>query len=301
MRLVIGFSQGSASDQIARLIAPPLSREIGKEVAIELRPGSNGAHAACAVATAAPDGSTLFMATLGTHALAPHLDDDLPYDPVRDFAPVSLVTTSPLVLGCHASVGAADIESLIEIARAQPRALSYGTSAIGGAPHLAAELFQSLSGAQLHHVRYDHTERLYDDLEAGRIALSFNNVMSMLPRCDGRNLRALGITSAQRNPICEHVPTIAQSGLPEYEVSNWLGVVAPRATPAPVIESLSRALDTVLKSESVAPVLRAAGVTPCGGGAGRFADFMASEIARWRPVVARFRDRCRSGNGLRAL
>jgi tripartite-type tricarboxylate transporter receptor subunit TctC len=149
VRLVIGFSAGSASDQVARLIAPALSRELAKEISIELKPGNNGADAACDVAAAEADGSTLFIATLGTHALAPHLNAALPYDPLHHFAPVSLVTTSPLVLGCHASVGAESIAELIGLARRRPGELRYGTSAVGGAPHLAAELFQSLAGVSL--------------------------------------------------------------------------------------------------------------------------------------------------------
>src|SRR4051794_30350680 len=152
VRIVVGFSRGSASDQIARTIAPAFSNALGKPVDIVLRPGNNGAEAASEVARASPDASTLFIATLGTHALAPHLERALAYQPLEDFEPVSLVSTAPLVLACHESLGVSTPIELIALARSQPGDLTYGTSAIGGAPHLAAELFQSIAKVKLAHV-----------------------------------------------------------------------------------------------------------------------------------------------------
>lgn len=289
VRLVIGFSPGSASDQIARALAPALERELGRTIAIELRPGNNGADAACEVAGAEPDGTTLFMATLGTHALAPHLDPNLPYDPLQDFAAVSLVTTSPLVLACHASLGISSAQALIELARARPDELTYGTSAIGGAPHLAAELFQAMAGVEMKHVHYAHTERLYDDLEAGRIALSFNNMMSMLPRCLKGAVRALAVTSATRSAAADNLPTLSEAGVPGYDMSNWLGLVAPKATPQAVIDETRRAIAAALGNPGVQETLRSGGVTPCGSTPTELADFMTRELRRWGPVVARFR------------
>ena len=230
------------------------------------------------------------MATLGTHAFAPHLDRDLPYDPLRHFSPVSLVASAPLVLACHPSLGVASARELIELARTQPGSLTYGTSAIGGAPHLAAALFESAAGIEMQHVRYDHTERLYDDLEAGRISLSFNNMMSMLPRCRSGALRALAVTSARRSEACEDLPTLAESGLPGYEVSNWVGIVAPKSTPEGRVQELSRAIAAALKESTLAEAFRATGVTPRGSTSSEFTDFIATELRRWAPVVARFRE-----------
>ena len=140
------------------------------------------------------------------------------------------------------------------------------------------------------HVRYSQTERLYVDLEAGRIATSFNNAMSMLPRCAGGSIRALAVTTAERSPAAPELPTISESGLPQYEVSNWLGIVAPRATPRTVIDTMSNAIAAALSDADVARKLAAAGVTPCGGTPETFAAFIASEIARWKPVVAAFHE-----------
>ena len=237
VRLIVGFSAGSASDLIARGLKSELSRELGARVEIELRPGGNGAPAACEVATSEADGKTLFMATMGTHALAPHLGETLPYDPVQHFAPVSLVALAPLVLACHESLEVSNAHELIELARTRPGEITYGTSAVGGAPHVAAELFQSLAGIEMRHVRYEHTERLYKELEAGLISISFNNIMSMLPRCRGGSLKALAVTSAGRSAVAPDVPTLIESGLPGYEVTNWVGIVAPKNTPSAVTSS----------------------------------------------------------------
>ena len=289
VRLILGFSPGSASDQIARAIAPALERELGKRIEIELRPGNNGADAACAVATAEADGLTLFMATLGTHALAPLLDENLPYDPQHHFAAVSLVASAPLVLGCHPSLGVANVRELVDLAHARPGELTYGTSAIGGAPHLASELFQSMAGVEMRHVQYDHTERLYADLESGAIALSFNNMMSMLPRCHGGRIRALAVTSDRRSAAAEDLPALAET-LPGYEVSNWVGIVAPKATPEPIVARLSNAIAAAVRHAIVAATLQTAGVTVRGSTPAEFAEHIASELRRWGPIVARFRD-----------
>ena len=289
IRLVLGFSPGSASDQIARIVAPALSRALATPVEIELRLGENGAAAARETATAAANGSTLFMATLGTHALAPHLEAGLPYDPLHDFAAVALVASAPLVLACHVSLGVSDARGLIELAKREPGKLTYGTSAIGGAPHLAAELFEAMAGVELRHVRYAETTRLYDDLEAGRIALSFNNMMSMLPRCTSGRLRALAVTAASRSPAAEAIPTLAEAALPGYDVSNWLGIVAPRGIAAPSIARLNGGIASALRDPAVRSAMLAGGVTPCGGSPDAFANFMAAELKRWAPVVSRFR------------
>lgn len=288
IRLVIGFSRGSASDQIARAIAPALERALDRTIAIELRPGNNGADAACAVAGAKPDGTTVFIATLGTHALAPHLNANLPYDAVADFAPISLLTISPLVLACHASTGVSSARELIDLARSHPGELTYGTSAIGGAPHVAAELFCAMAGVAMKHVRYARTERLYEDLEAARIALTFNNIMSVLPRCQSGAVRALAVTGAARTSSAGHLPTLSEAALPGYEMSNWLGVVAPKATPTSVIDAIGRAIATAVRTRYVQDTLLSAGVTPCPGTPCAFGDFIERELARWRPVVARF-------------
>lgn len=286
LRMVIGFSPGSASDDIANLIAAPLGKALARRVVIDRIAGDNGALAARAVAQAPADGNTVLVATLGTHALAPHVRHDLPYDPQRDFAAVSLLSQAPMLLACHPALPANDVQQFIALAQSRPGELAYGTSAIGGAPHLAAELFQSVTGVQLRHARYDETRVLYADLEAGRIAVSFNNIMSMLPRCNAGTLRALAVTSAQRSPVAPDIPTLAESGVSGGEVSNWVGLVAPQATPPGVVAALSRASAAAIRDAQVSTVLHVAGITPCGTTPEGFATFMATELQRWGPIAS---------------
>lgn len=256
---------------------------------VELHPGAGGAVGAGIVARSAPDGYTLFMATLGSHALAPHFAKRLPYDPIADFAPVSLVAISPLVLAVHPSVQAVSVEQLIALAGSKPGTLTFASSAIGGAPHLAGVLFQMMAGIRLAHVCYDRTEQLYADLAAGRVALSFNNVMSMAPRLKQGVLRGLAVTGAERSRVMRELPTVAESGLPGYEVSNWLGVVAPAHTPGEVVGVLQQGIASALRSDAVTGSLAQAGVEAVGATPDEFAQHLQREHARWAPVVARLR------------
>ena len=201
---------------------------------------------------------------------------------------VSLVAKSPMLLACNTTLAVASIAELIGQARAADYPLTYATSAVGGAPHLAAALFQEMTGITLQHVRYDETERLYRDLEAGAVALSFNNLISMLPRCRRGTLRALAVSSAGRIEAAPDIPTIAESGVPGYEVTNWVGIVAPRAMDPALLVELSNAVTAAVESDAVTSALRADGVVPCGGAPEVFASFMASELKRWQRIAARF-------------
>lgn len=289
LRLVLGFSPGSASDIIAHALAPALGDALGVPVAIERHLGANGTDAAAMVAASAPDGHTLFVATLGTHALAPHLGR-VAYDPLASFAPVALVAAAPLVLAVHPSLALETLPALVALARSAPRRLTFATSAVGGAPHLAGELFQALAGVELVHVRYDRTQELYADLEAGKVAMSFNNVMSMAPRVTSGRLRGLAVTAAERSPVLPDLPTMAEAGIAGYAVTNWLGIVAPAGTPPGRIEVLNLGVAAALCSPAVAAALAADGVVPAGGSPADFTRHLAQELQRWGPVVTRFRE-----------
>ena len=286
-RLVIGFSPGSLSDRIARALTASLSDELSESVEVSGRPGENGTLAAREVARARPDGRTLFVATLGTHALACHVDRALPYEPLRDFAPVALVAQAPLLLACHPGVPARSTAELVALARKRPRALTYASSAIGGAPHLAAELFQACTGVELRHVCYARTEQLYRDLEAGEVMLSFNNIVSMLPVCRRGALGALGVTSASRSDLAPDVPALQEEGITGYEVTNWAGIVAPRGTPEARIARLAAAVNAALQSAEVRDAWGAAGMIAPLSTPASFSTFITTEIDRWRAVAAR--------------
>lgn len=288
IRLILGASPGSASDFLARALAPELSRILGQPLAVELHPGDNGAKAASRVAASQPDGHTLFLTTLGIHAIAPNLVKRLPYDPLHDFASVSLVSRSPLVLAVHPSIEAESVAQLIDLARRLRGKLSYASSAIGGAPHLAAELFQAMAGIEMSHVRYERTQELYADLIAGRVALSFNNVMSMLPCLAAGKLRGLAVTGPERCQAAPQLPTVSESGLPGYEVTNWLGIVAPAGTSGESIAVLHNALAAALRTPAIAENLSRLGIEPLASTPEEFGAFADNELARWAPVVAKF-------------
>jgi tripartite-type tricarboxylate transporter receptor subunit TctC len=287
LRLVIGFSPGSASDFIAGLLAPELSRRLDREVIIERHAGNGGAIGARKVAASDPDGSTLFMATLGTHALAPYFAPDPGYDPVKDFRAVCLVSRSPLVLACHPSIAAASVQELIAAGRFAAPRFTFASSAVGGAPHLAGELFKMMTRIDMTHVPYARTEQLYEDLERGRVTLSFNNIMSMAPRVRQGLLKGIAVTGPQRSPLLSDLPTVAESGLPGYEVTNWLGIVAPARAPADAVSMINAGIVAALRTGEIAERLALAGVEPCGGGPEEFALHIGKELARWGPVIGR--------------
>ena len=288
VRLVLGFSSGSLSDHIARILRDALADQLGAPVTIELKPGRNGIPAAREVLESQPDGATLFMATLGTHAIAPYLAPHPAYDPLQDFTCLSLVSRSPMLLACHPALGVNSVATLIE--RARSAELTYATSALGGAPHLAAELFQRVAGITMRHVRYDQTEVLYQDLEAGRVSLSFNNIISMLPRCRSGKLHALAVTSRERAGIAPDIPTMEESGIAGYDMTNWVGIAGPRGMDEAAAARLSGAVVAAVRSERVSTALSAQGIIPCGSTGEEFAAFIRGETEKWRPVVAQVRN-----------
>ena len=288
VRLVLGFSPGSLSDHIARILRDALADELGAPVTIQLKPGHDGIPAAREVAESEPDGATLFMATLGTHAIAPYLAQYPAYDPLQDFTCLSLVSRSPMLLACQPALGVNSVATLIE--RAHSAELTYATSAIGGAPHLAAELFQKLANVTMRHVRYDQTGVLYRDLEAGTVSLSFNNIISMLPRCRSRKLHALAVTSHERALIAPDIPTMEECGVAGYDMTNWVGIAGPRGMDEATAARLSGTITAAVRSERVSTAMRAQGIIPCGSTGEEFAAFVRGETEKWRPVVAQVRD-----------
>ena len=287
VRLVVGFSPSSASDFMAETIAPHLSKALGKPVEIERRLGDDGAVAAKLVANSAPDGSTVFMATLGTHAVAPYIPGLRHYDPIADFVPLSLIARAPLILAVHPSLQASNVHELIMLARSMPGQLGFATSAIGGAPHLAGELFQALAGVQLKHQRYEQTKKLFEDLTAGRVLMSFNNVMSMTAPIQDKKLRGLAVTGAARCALLPDLPTMAEAGVPRYELTNWLGLVAPVNTPEGVAVAYQEGVRAALNDSGVKAIFMRHGIEPIGSSPSAFSALLRSEKARLQPIVSK--------------
>lgn len=284
MRLLIGFSPGSASYNVAQMIVPRLSVHLGRKVELEQYPGDSGKFAARMVAAARPDDNTLLVATLGTHALVPALDDNCGYDPVSDFTPISLMLKAPLILAVPATAGAGSLGSFIERARQATPPLTYGSSAIGGAPYLAAELFGRQAGVPFRHVRYADTRELYGDLMDGRIDLSFNNVMSMLPLIEEGRLVPLGTTGSRPHPALPNVAPISGT-VSDYEVTNWLGIVGPAGMPpaavAEINAAVAAAVHDVSQGDAVSDFVASS--------AEDFAAFIGSECRRWASAAAHLR------------
>jgi tripartite-type tricarboxylate transporter receptor subunit TctC len=279
LRLLVGFSARSASDDLAQALAPELARTLGRPVQIDLMPGEAGAKAARVTATSPPDGTMLMLATFGTHAINPNIRADLGYDPLADFTPVSLATRSPLILGVHPAVPADSLADLIALA-ARTR-LTYGSSSTASAPYLAAAMLQKRAGVTMAHVPYADTRVLYEDLIAGRLDLSINNVMTMLPLVQGGQVRALAVTTAARLAALPDTPTVAEAGLDGYAVSNWLGFVAPPGTAPAIIAAQNQAIAGALRAPAMRDMLAASGIETVASSPASFARHIAAERDLW--------------------
>ncbi|MCD2514323.1 Bug family tripartite tricarboxylate transporter substrate binding protein [Comamonas endophytica] len=285
LRLIVPFPAGGAADMMARGMALRLGTELGQQVVIENRGGAGGTTAAEAVARAPADGYTLFFATMGTQAINPALYAKLRYDPVKDFAPVALTHTTPRVLVVGAAVPARNVGELIALARRKPGTLTYGSAGNGSSSHLSGALFEALAGVQMMHVPYKGSAPLLTDVLAGRVDMTFDSYTVYEEHIRSGRARALGVTSRTRLGALPDVPTLAESGLAGYDVSNWLGVLAPAGTPKPVIDKLNAALVRAMATPELRRQLIALGIEPASSSPEEFAQLVRSEIAKWRGIV----------------
>ena len=284
--LLVGFSRVSASNIVAEIIRPALSDQLGQPVQIVSLPGENGARAAEQTATAAPDGRTLCIA-VPTHVLGSLFDEKQRYHAIADFTPVALFAKNPLVLAVSNTLHVDTLAALIALARSRPRPdeLVYGASAVGGGPHLAALLFCEQAGIRMKMRVYAETHTLYEDLHAGRIALTFNNTMSALPLANAGKLTLLGATGPARCHAAPDVPTIAEAALPGYHFESWVGILAPAGTPASVVTRINEAVSRAVETPEVRRQLQALGIEPICAPPETFAAHLRAEWARWVPFV----------------
>jgi len=283
VRLIVTVPPGGAADFIARLVGGKLQESLGQPVLVENRGGAGGTIAADAVAKAAPDGYTLLQNSITTHGIGPHLYSKLPYDPVKDFAPVSGLALLPLIMAVNADVPVAAPKDLVSFSQTVP--LNFASSGNGGAPHMAGELFKSVTGANVTHVPYKGSGPAVADLVGGRVQIMFDAAPSLIAHIRSGNLRVLAAASAERNRLLPDVPTFAELGNPQINVSLWYGLLAPSNTPRPVIERLNREVAKVLATAEVRDRLQAQGAEPMPGSPDAFAGFMRAEMQRWAPVV----------------
>ena len=283
IRLIVTVPPGGAADFIARLVGGKLSQALGQPVLVENRGGAGGTIAADAVAKAPADGYTLLQNSITTHGVGPHLYSKLPYDPVKDFAAVSGLALLPLVMAVNAELPFKNLGELVS--GSKKSSLNFASSGNGGAPHMAAELFKSVTGAPLTHVPYKGSGPAVADLVGGRVQIMFDAAPSLIAHIRSGKLRVLAAASEQRNRLLPDVPTFAELGYPKLAVSLWYGLLAPAGTPKPVVDRLNRDVVKTLESPDIKEKLLAQGAEPMPGTPEAFASFMQAEMAKWAPVV----------------
>ena len=284
IRLVSPFAPGGGNDLVSRTLAAALSKNTGQSVVVDNRPGATTIIGMDLVAKAPADGYTLVMSS-STLAINVTLYPKLPYDVLRDFAPVSLVATTPLILAVHPSQPVTTVAELIALAKAKPGELFFPSAGTGDAPHLAAELFNIVAGVKLVHVPYKGAAIGISDLVAGRLALMFGTSPTTLPHVRSGRLRAIAVTGRARSAVMPELPTLAESGLPGYEAGSWYGVLAPARTPPAVILKLSTEFAAALALPDVREKLKAQGVDPVGNTPEQFAVYVRQEIVKWAKVM----------------
>jgi tripartite-type tricarboxylate transporter receptor subunit TctC len=285
IRMVVPFPAAGTTDIVARAVAAEIGKSLGQQVIVDNRPGAGGNIGSDLVAKAAPDGYTIVMGTVGTHAINVTLYSKLPYDAVKDFAPVTLVASVPNVLEVNPSLPVNTVGELIAYAKANPGKLNFASSGNGTSIHLSGELFKSMTGIQMLHIPYKGSAPAITDLIAGQANLMFDNLPSSIGHIKGGQLRAIAVTTLTRSPALPDVPTINESGVPGYEASSWFGVLAPAGTPKEIVGRLHDEIVKALKTPALRKNLQNQGAEPVGDTPEEFAAHIQSEIAKWAKVV----------------
>lgn len=285
IRFVVPFTPGGGNDTIARLIGQKLSASLGQQVVIDNRAGAGGTIGAEAAARSAPDGYTMFLAGVATHGINPNLRAKMPYDPVKDFEPVSLIASAPLIVVVHPSLPVRSTKDLVALAKAKPGELTYASNGAGGSSHMAVELFNMMTGTKMLHIPYKGLSPALTDLISGQVQVMFSSAVAMLPQVKTGRLRAVAMTGAKRSPALPDVPTVAESGVPGYETGSWYGVVVPAGTPRPIVQRLAQEIVGISRSPEINQRLVEDAAIPVGSTPEEFGAFIRSELARWAKVV----------------
>jgi tripartite-type tricarboxylate transporter receptor subunit TctC len=285
IRIIVPFAPGGVADNSARVVAEPLAQRLGQQVVVENRPGASGNIGSAAVAQSAPDGYTLLLGFDGTMVINPHVFPKIPFDTLKDFAPVTKLGDATLILVSHPSVGAKNLADFLSMFKNSARTWAYGTSGTGGTPHLAGELLKQRTGIQLEHIPYKGGGQAITDVVGGQIPLVFTAIATAQQYVGNGRLVALGVPSAGRSSALPEVPTFIESGLAGFDVSAWTGIFAPAKTPRAAIEKLRNELAVVLKSDFVRERYATLGIEPVGNTPDEFAQQVKADLARWEKVV----------------
>lgn len=285
IRLILSVPAGATPDVTARLVTPGLAQRLGQPLVVDNRPGAGGLIGAEIVSKAAPDGYTLFISSPGALTILPHLRKNVPYDTLRDFAPVSLISIGPFVLITHPSVPAKTVQELVALAKAQPGKLNYASAGSGVANHLAMELFKHMAGVDITHVPYKGAPQAVTDVLAGHMNMMFNSIAPIIGHIKAGRVRVLGIASAKRSPQLPDVPTISEAGVPGFEAVNWFGMFAPAKTPKRIITRLNEAVVKVVRSPEIQSQFAALGADVVGSSPEEFAAFIRRDMEQYAKVV----------------
>lgn len=284
VRLIVPYAPGGGADTLARGIGQKLSAALGQAVVIDNRGGGGTIIGSDLAAKAVPDGHTIIIVA-STHAVVSSLYKKLPYDPIRDFAPVIRIASAPNILALHPSVPAGSVKELVALARSRPGQLVYASSGNGGGSHLAMELLKSMARIDLVHVPYKGSGPALVDLLSGQANLMFGGMIATLAQVRSGRLKAVAVSSAKRSPTIPELPTIAESGYPGYEAATWYGVLAPAGTPAPIVRKLNAEISRILKLPEVRERMTGVGAEPVGSTPEEFAAYIKSEVAKWAKVI----------------
>ena len=286
VRIIAAFPPGGFVDLGARVLAAPLGAALGQQVIVDNRGGAGGIVGTELAARALPDGYTLIVGSVGTHAVNQALYRKLPYHVLRDFQPVTRMTDAPSILAVHPSLPVKSAKELIALARAQPKKILYASAGSGTSTHLAAVLFESLANIQFVHVPYKGGGPMIVDVVAGQVPVTFGTAATVSPHTKSGRLRGLGVTGGKRSATLPGLPTIAESGVPGYEMLNWLGLFAPANAPRAIVERLNTETLRILRTQEVRERLNAAGAEPSAMATDEFSAFVKSEVEKWAKVVA---------------
>ncbi len=285
VRMIVPFAAGGILDIVARAVGERLSGSLGQQLVVDNRGGAGGAIGTEIAARAAPDGYTLLTGHIGTHAINVNVYPKLGYHPVRDFAPITLAAVFPLALFVHPSVPAQSVSDLIALAKSRPGQINFASAGSGGPTHMAGEMLKAMARIDIVHVPYKGNAAALNDLLGGRVHLFFSNLVTALPHARAGRLRAIAVSTTKRSAQAPEMPTVAESGLPGYDMTNWIGMFAPAATPRAIVMKLNREIVAILEAPDLKERFRTQGLDLVGSTPEAFAAFIRSEIAKWRKVV----------------
>ena len=286
LKIVVPYAPGGGADSVARIVAKRVAETIGQPIVIENKGGAGSILGTEQVAKAEPDGYTLLLGQSGPISINPAVYRSLPYDPVKDFAPITMTTAYPYILVVNAELPARKLAEFVALARAKPDAMNYGSTGVGAANHLVAELFDQKAGIRMTHVPYRGTALAVGDLVAGQLSVVFGDPVSVLPHIKSGKLRALAVTSLDRSPVAPEVPTVAESGYPGFEALAWHGIFAPAKTPPAVVKVLNEQFVRALQDPATRDLLVNQAMQTVGNTPDAFAAFIAKDIATWKAVAA---------------